>query len=1159
MIQFARLRLHGFKSFVDRTELDIGPGLTGIVGPNGCGKSNLVEAMRWIMGESSAKRMRGGTGSMDDVIFNGTEKRPARNMAEVSLLMDNTARSAPAAWNIGDEIEIVRKIEREHGSSYRINGKVVRARDVALLFADVASGAGSPYLVSQGKVTVMINAKPSERRMILEEAAGITGLYARRHEAELRLRATDANLKRLDDIAGSMDQRLQSLKRQARQAGKYRNLSAQIRQLEVLIATLEWRNAWHSLREVESKFDAIEAKVVDRMTVVGQLTRTHETQSRDLPDLRREDAECGAALQAQKLALQRLEDEEQRLEGQIAETKEQLAKLVVDRTHEQQTLEESTQLLDRMNDEEKNLISSRDNDDSVLKQREESRIGLQKTVHALESEQSELTQTIANDRAQRQRLEQQLETDQRRHNAVSQRLNDVRALLEDKRSTKNQQDPTGQLRAAVEENEAQAERLRGEANALEAALAEGRKAQDIARTSLSEAERQKSRLENEIAALHSVLEAYSQNGFRPVLDDMQADEGFETALSRALGDTLMGSLDETAPVTWRASALSGADLPSLPEGVQALEPHVKAPAVLKIALSQIGYVPDDETGNRLCEALKPGQALVGSNGAYWRWDGLHIKAAAADRHAVQLKQKNKLADLEKQLPAAAEATEAARETYAKAGETLQIAQTRLSSIRAELQETERHVRDNRIALNKAIEAQSARNAELAKLEEALSIAENDLTDLKAQILENKTSLDAFDMQGLEQRQERLDDVRGILSGTREQLHEAIRAFEAHRQEHNRRKARLQAIGDERVSLNNRCIRARERLKELDGREVQLTQRRDELKSRPGEIRKAYDELLTKVTEQERKRGAVADRLAAVEAELAETSKALKQAESELSEAREARAHAQATAAERQKQLEEIRRHIAEHFEMTPEELSGHAALDPDNLPALDQMRQQKEQAVRERDQIGPVNLQADTEAEALEKEFGTILSERNDLTAAVEELRGGIQKLNKEARERLNAAFDQVNGHFREMFTKLFNGGKAHLALIDSDDPLEAGLEIFAQPPGKALQSLSLLSGGEQTLTAVALIFAMFLTNPAPICVLDEVDAPLDDANVDRFCDMLEEFAERGETRFLVITHHRLTMARMDRLYGVTMSERGISQLVSVDMNQQLDFLEAAE
>jgi chromosome segregation protein len=321
--------------------------------------------------------------------------------------------------------------------------------------------------------------------------------------------------------------------------------------------------------------------------------------------------------------------------------------------------------------------------------------------------------------------------------------------------------------------------------------------------------------------------------------------------------------------------------------------------------------------------------------------------------------------------------------------------------------------------------------------------------------------------------------------------------------------------------------------------------------------------MTKVSELEKGRGEAGDNLAVVESELAITTRALKEAEAILGEAREARAHAQAMVSSGQEQLDHIVAAIVEQFELSPPQLKEHATAsifaESGDLPALEPLKAQKEKAVRERDQIGPVNLQAEDEAETLEAELGTIFKERDDLTQAIEELREGINTLNKEARERLTAAFDIVNGHFKELFTKLFNGGQAHLQLIESDDPLQSGLEIFAQPPGKTLQSLSLLSGGEQTLASIALIFAMFLTTPSPICVLDEIDAPLDDANVDRVCNMLDDLAARGQTRFLIITHHRLTMARMDRLYGVTMSERGVSQLVSVDLNQQMDFLEAAE
>jgi chromosome segregation protein len=424
---------------------------------------------------------------------------------------------------------------------------------------------------------------------------------------------------------------------------------------------------------------------------------------------------------------------------------------------------------------------------------------------------------------------------------------------------------------------------------------------------------------------------------------------------------------------------------------------------------------------------------------------------------------------------------------------------------------------------------------------------------------NARTLESYNDAALAAQQVQTDGAREALAEAREALHAAIRDFEISKQEQSRREARLQAIGDERVNLNNRCIRARERIVELDERSEKLQARIEELKKRPTAIKKESEELLSRITEQETARAAVSDKLASCEAELADTTKALKQAEAALSEVREARASAQATMDERRAQLESIRAYIQEQFSMSPEELGAQAALSDEAMPDLETLKVQKDKAVRDRDLIGPVNLRAEQEAMELEGQLTGILAERNDLTEAINELRGGINTLNIEARDRLQAAFERVNEHFRDMFGRLFQGGKAHLALIESDDPLEAGLEIFAQPPGKALQSLSLLSGGEQTLTAIALIFAIFLTNPAPICVLDEVDAPLDDANVDRFCDLLDEFSERNETRFLIITHHRLTMARMDRLYGVTMAEKGVSQLVSVDLNQQFDFLEAAE
>ncbi|HEY8191580.1 MAG TPA: chromosome segregation protein SMC, partial [Alphaproteobacteria bacterium] len=757
---------------------------------------------------------------------------------------------------------------------------------------------------------------------------------------------------------------------------------------------------------------------------------------------------------------------------------------------------------------------------------------------------------------QKQSLDQQNAQDSRRRDAVRDRLASVQQQLAGKKAALEGDDVAVTLREEIETLESEATSLQAQIAVLETGLENARAAQQVSRQSLQDAQSRASKIESEIETLESVVKVFAEEGFRPVFEDIRTDEGFELALSRALGDTLMASADSDAPVMWQKRDI---DVPSLPAGCAPLTPHIKAPDVMKLALSQIGFVESESEGHSLSTQLKPGQSIVSRDGAYWRWDGLTVRVSASDRHAAQLKHKNRLVELAAQLPEAEEILAEAQETAKAADSDFTETRAVLAAKQRELQDCDQTLRRKRGELTRAVEQQAGRQAELAKLEESISLAETDLVALDERIAETATALAGFDETKFAEQQAKIEHIRAELSEAREQLQEAISNFEVSRQEQGRRKARLHAIADERVNLQNRCIRARERVRELDERDTQLKTRIEELKKRPIEIKADSEALLTKIGEKESEKAVVSDRLAAVEAELADTNKALKEAEALLSEAREARAHAQATVSERQGHMEEVRNYIQEQFGMGPEHLAAEAALNPEAMPDLESLKQQKEKDVRSRDLIGPVNLRADIEAEDLEKELTGILNEKNDLAQAVEELRQGIEKLNVEARERLNTAFERVNAHFRDMFTRLFSGGKAHLALIESADPLEAGLEIFAQPPGKALQSLSLLSGGEQTLTAVALIFAIFMTNPSPICVLDEVDAPLDDANVDRFCDLLEEFADRGETRFLLITHHRLTMARMDRLYGVTMSEKGVSQLVSVDMNQQMDFLEAAE
>ncbi len=1163
MIQFKKIRVSGFKSFVDKTELDINPGLTGIVGPNGCGKSNTVEALRWVMGENSAKSMRSGENGMEDVIFNGTQTRPQRNFAEVSLLLDNSARTAPPAYNNEDEIEVSRKIERDKGSTYKINGKTVRARDVQMLFADTVTGAHSPALVSQGRVAAIINAKPQQRRMVLEESAGVSGLYARRHEAELRLRAADQNLQRVQDIVGSMEGRFNALKKQARQAQKYKNLSTEIRQMEINIAWLEWRGLHDKIEAARKSFAEAESIVAEKMTTVTQLTKTQNVQAEDLPALRRAEAEAAATLQAQKLTLARLEDQERDLKNKLDEAQSQLTQIAADREHEVHVLGEATTTIERLESEQNHLQNAQGNEEATLNDKRAIKERLEQKVLKLEEDYSAFMQKAAETKASRAAIEKQLNADSARLRANDDRADTLSSRLVNAKAKVEDGGRQAELKEAIAQLESAVASLQAEAEKTKVAFENAQDALDKARITKQDTEKTRSEMATEIRTLKTVLQAGTQDNFRPVLDQVTPDSGFETALSRALGDTLMGSLDNGAPVVWLDRDLDESVLPALPAGLQRLEPHVKAPKNLKAALLLIGVADSQEQGIEAAKHLKVGQAIVSKDGAYWRWDGLHIKATAADRHAQQLQQKNRLAELEAAFPPIEQAANDAAATLDAAQKTFGETRIAMETAQRDQRANEQTLSSKQTELSRLTEERSGLFAEVARLEEGLQQTHDERGTLEQAVKDHEASLSAYDEQTMAAQAQEVDQLRATLLEARDGLQEAIRDMDKVQQEQMRRKARLHGIADERINLQNRAIRARERLKDLDLRDAQNKEKLQALKDQPSTVGADKAALLEKISAAETERGGAADRLAVVENELSDTTRALKEAENIMMEAREARAHANALVSAGMEEMERITANIAEHFDnKTPVALTADVDFDAqaEQLPNIDPIKAAKEKSVRERDAIGPVNLRAETEAEELEKEMGTIFTEREDLIQAIAELREGINKLNAEARERLNAAFETVNKHYQELFVKLFNGGAAHLKLIESEDPLQAGLEIFAQPPGKTLQSLSLLSGGEQTLASIALIFAMFLTNPSPICVLDEIDAPLDDANVDRVCNLLDFIAERGETRFLIITHHRLTMARMDRLYGVTMAERGVSQLVSVDLSQHsMDFLEAAE
>ncbi|MGF1454332.1 MAG: chromosome segregation protein SMC [Alphaproteobacteria bacterium] len=1143
-MKFTRLRLQGFKSFVDPTVLDIEPGLTGIVGPNGCGKSNLVEALRWVMGETSAKSLRGS--GMDDVIFAGTSGRPSRNMAEVALHIDNEARLAPPAVNSEDQLEITRRIERDSGSTYRINGRDMRARDVQLLFADLSSGAHSAALVRQGQIGQLINAKPQNRRMILEEAAGISGLHSRRHEAELRLKAAETNLTRLEDVLGELDTQLGALKKQARQAERYRGLSDKIRKAEAISLFLRWREATEAVLASEAEFRALEQEVARLAGDNANASKLQTEAAEALPALR--EAETAAAAALQRLTAERnaLDQEEARAVDQARRLTAQLEQIDADIQREQAGLSDGEQELAGLVEEAQALLRAGEGHGDRLA---EARAALDAQKSAL-TEAEEKLEAATRDSAD---FEARRSAARRRHQDLTGRrerlARDMEKVAADHEALEAEAGGGDLDRARIEAENA--EKAHGEAEnaatAAEQARIDAQAAEAAAREPIQEAERTLSALKAEAKTLATLCQSADGDIWPPILDAITVTPGFEKALGAALGDDLEVSADTDAPMHWAALPALESARP-LPAEARPLSDVVDAPAVLARRLSQVGVV-DDREGKALQAHLASGQRLVTRDGDLWRWDGLTVAADAPTPAAQRLEQRNRLRQVESDLKAA----ESAADTVRTAGETAKQAAaqaaTKEREARTALRTAQQALSSARTRLAELEKKASRHQERLAGLTEAARRLAREAGDLDTDLTEAKAALDAVEAQpdpaiALGDHKERVGTLRLAVA-------DAARACDGLEREEAARRDRLQAIEKTRSGWEGRKARAAEQLQSLAARRDEARTDLALVEAQPDAIAQKRSGLLEALEAAESRRRVTANQLQDAENRQREVDAAAKTLQAALSDARERRAGQDATLQAQKERVEDAQERIREAMDCTPEAvLETGGVEDGEDLPPLDEVDRRLERLKRERETMGAVNLRAEEEAAEYLERLETMNTEREDLLQAIGKLRQGIASLNKEGRDRLLAAFDVVNNHFTDLFTSLFGGGTAHLELVESDDPLNAGLEIFARPPGKKLSNLSLLSGGEQALTALSLIFAVFMANPAPICVLDEVDAPLDDANVERFCRLVHDIAGRTETRFLVITHHALTMSRMNRLYGVTMAERGVSQLVSVNLEE---------
>ncbi len=980
MAKVEKLRLAGFKSFTDPTDLDIGPGVTGIVGPNGCGKSNLVDAFKWVMGESSAKQIRGD--EMDEIIFGGTTNRPARNLAEVSLVLDNKSRSVNEMFNDTNELEITRKIERGKGSNYNVNGREVRAKDIQLLFADLGSGAKSTALVSQGKIGALINSKPTERRHLLEEAASITGLHNRRHEAELKLNATESNLERLNDVIEALHGQLQNLKKQARQAGRYKTISSSIRSAQALVFLIQHTEEVTKLVSNTSELTQIRKNLEEKMQAVSTASDIHIKAEKNLSPLRQKEVEKSAKVQRLQIGIKQLDDDVRRIENTKQQAFKRLNDIGEDISRENNNINDAQNMINKIGSSISELKALMEKHAHSLSESSTNLSLITKTVKDLES-----AQTLALDEG-----------------------NDLREKLQKKRE-------------------------------------------------------HTTKIETEISTLENLLkENQIINEWDPVIDQINIETGYELALEAVFSDELFSSTDIQNPIHWSENP-DVQNLQELPEGSTPLSNYVDVPEKLKRRLSQVGYVEDDSLGNTLQASLKPGQRIVNNEGFLWRWDGFTRKVRTENNATKNIKYKNRLSEL-----------------YEMHNES--------------------------------------------KISEKAFIEQN-------------TPKEAY-----EEISKKLNDERKILI-------EAKASFENYHNINEDRKDRIKSFEEDQESWNHRLQSSNKQLELLETRKISALKEIEELSTQPQIIENKKSKLIDELKESEQEKTEATDDLIKAEQILHEATKNLRKADQEASTSREDQARSEANLNQINHNIQNLEKNINDVINCRPEDLRQNTRLKQDEeLPELEKAEKSLQRLNSERENIGAVNLRAEQEYTELDQEINNLINEREDLNKAILKLRAGIIKLNKEGRQRLLQSFELVNKNFKELFINLFGGGKAELTLSGDSDPLEAGLEIYASPPGKKLQNLSLLSGGEQALTTVALLFAVFNVNPAPLCILDEVDAPLDDTNVDRFCNLISRISQSTGTKIIIVTHHRMTMARVDRLFGVTMAEKGVSKLVSVNLTE---------
>ena len=1134
-MKFKSIRISGFKSFLEPTEIDLNEGLTGIVGPNGCGKSNIVEAMKWVMGENSARQMRGE--GMDDVIFSGSNERPARNFAEVTIKLDNTEKKAPASFNQFDEIEISRKIEREKGSTYRVNSKQVRARDVQLIFADTATGARSSGIVSQGRISQIIEYSLEDRRIILEEAANIKGLHNRRHEAELKLNGATDNLSRLLDIENTYNEQLIELEKQGRKAARYRSVGDRLRKAEASLFLSLLNTAEKEFDELETKFEKSKNNVEEAQINLSKNTKSKLEIFNKLPELRKIETEKAAILQSLNISKIRLEEEEATSKFTLNNVLNQITQIETD-------IKREIEIKDDANKTIANLLLEKDKLQLDTKDFTTKKNDASKKVNELKIKSEDADAKLSS-------INSEIFSIKSDKSDLENRINNLKEKIKNSEDQKSQFNITEDKKLIDEYNKKRVnieKLIREESNKLKL-IKKQLETKENLNINLKE---KKGKIDYDLnvmrADLHSLssllgYDEFKNNTLEATIDDIG---NLQDAIGSVLGETILAPVksdnsDEQNISYWKEITAKFEE--KLPKGATPIISKIKKNSILDIALIGIGIVENEKTALKLQKELSFGQALTTLKGGLWRWDGYVQPLGVQNSYSERLQQITKLRNLQDELPSKEkEEVTIVNEINQNELELKKFFGT-TKEIESKINLLNNELNDTKLSISSLDSKINSSNILLKEHQNILDTSQKELVDLETL---SKKSLNLPTLLADELK------IRNAADQCRNELTDAMAAEQQIRNQESYQQRNLMQINNQKNDWENRKDEAETRIKSLKERLDNLKEDKSRLEKLPDNFVEKANELNIKIETAEQKRNLAADKLVQTETLLNEAEKLEKSSEQNLASFREDMIKVEAALNLASTKIENIEDRVYEKLRVKSKQLKEIVNLsDNEELnTSIETLEKTVQRLLNERESLGAVNLRAEEEMNEMRQKIELMSKERVDLELAIEKLKSGIFELNKEGRQRLKDSFELVNKNFKNLFKELFGGGDAELKLVGDDDPLKAGLEILASPPGKKMQLLSLLSGGEQALTAISLIFSVFLCNPAPICILDEVDAALDDSNVSRFCNLLDKIVDETETYFLVVTHHRLTMAKMNRLFGVTMEQKGISRLVSVDLEQ---------